>query len=66
MSESGHEKVTIRTSDSDVVVLSVGYFHCLDLTELWIAYGTARSKLRYRALAVFIINKFIDISVNEM
>jgi len=41
---SGHKKISIRTVDSDVVVLAVATFHKLQgqLSELWVAYGTGQ------------------------
>ena len=44
----GHQKVAIRTTDTDVVVLAVSVVHSLELTELWIAFGTGKS-FRYIA-----------------
>ena len=31
----GHAKEIIRTVDSDVVVIAIGHFSSLGLTELW-------------------------------
>lgn len=43
----GHKHVTIRSSDSDVVVLAVAAFEMLkpDMEELWIAFG---ARLHFR------------------
>lgn len=43
---SGHKRITIRTVDSDVVVLAVAFFAKMkDIEELWIAFGT-KNKFR--------------------
>ena len=39
----GHSKVYIRTVDTDVVVLAVHFFSQLNLTELWIGFGSGRT-----------------------
>ena len=36
---AGHRKLTIRTVDTDVVVLAVSLFHTMQLSELWIAFS---------------------------
>ena len=38
--QCGHQKVTIRTVDTDVVVLAISTFNEVQATELWIAFGT--------------------------
>ena len=43
---SGHQRIMIRTSDTDVVVLAVSMAGTLPNCELWVAYGTVKS-LRY-------------------
>ena len=44
----GHTKVSIRTVDTDVVVLAVTSAQRLDIPELWVAFGTGNN---YRFLA---------------
>ncbi len=39
----GHSKITIRTTDTDVVVLAVSSMCHLNIEELWIAFGTGKS-----------------------
>jgi len=39
----GYTKVSIRTLDTDVVVLAVTAAHHLSTTELWIAFGTGKN-----------------------
>lgn len=44
---SGHKKITIRTVDSDVVVLAVSFAAKVQgIEELWIAFGT-KNKFRF-------------------
>ena len=38
-SQSGMGKVMIRTVDTDVVVIALGMFSSLNLSELWISFG---------------------------
>jgi len=45
----GYTKVTIRTVDTDVVVLAVTAAPLLNITELWIAFGAGKS---FRYLSV--------------
>jgi hypothetical protein len=33
-------KVSIRTVDTDVLVLAIAIFHRLELNEVWVAFGT--------------------------
>jgi hypothetical protein len=40
--KQGYSKVTVRTVDTDVVVLGVTSAHRLNITELWIAFGTGK------------------------
>ena len=41
LSETGHRKVSLKTVDTDVVVvIPISLFHKLDLEELWIEFGT--------------------------
>lgn len=42
----GFTKVMLRTVDTDVVVIAVGTFHQMPLSELWIAFGVGKH-LRY-------------------
>lgn len=39
---SGYNQVCIRTVDTDVVVLAVAYVETMNLTELWLAFGTGK------------------------
>jgi hypothetical protein len=39
----GHPKITIRTTGTDVVVLNDSMVMLLDISELWIAFGTGKS-----------------------
>lgn len=34
--------MSIRTVDTDVVVLAIAFFDSLDLDELWVAFGTGK------------------------
>ena len=38
----GHQKVSIRTVDTDVIVLAVSQFQHLQLAELWIEFGVGK------------------------
>ncbi len=38
----GHRKVTLRTVDTDVVVLSLSFFSELGVEELWIEFGVGK------------------------
>lgn len=40
---TGHDKIMIRTVDTDVVVLSTALFANLVLEELWIAFGSGKN-----------------------
>ena len=40
--ESGHQKIQIRTTDTDVVVLAVSFWQALEVKELWIALGVGK------------------------
>ena len=44
--KQGYNKVSIRTVDTDVVVLAVASAHRLNIAELWIAFGAGK-KFRY-------------------
>ena len=41
---SGHRLITIRTVDTDVVVIAIHVFRRLSIEELWIEFGTGRHK----------------------
>ena len=41
--ERGYNKVSIRTDDTDVVVLAVTSAQRLNITELWIAFGAGKN-----------------------
>jgi hypothetical protein len=40
--KQGHHRVSVRTVDSDVLVLAIAMFHQLDARELWIAFGVGK------------------------
>ncbi len=42
--ESGHSKVSIRTVDTDVVVIALAMFQSLTVEELWVEFGTGKNK----------------------
>ena len=42
-SKQGHTKASIRTIESDVVVIRISIFEHLGLQELWIDFGTGKS-----------------------
>ena len=42
-SNSGMKKISIRTVDTDVVVIATGMFTKLELDELWISFGTGKN-----------------------
>lgn len=46
--KEGYTKVVVRTVDTDVVVLAVTAAQRLNITELWVAFGTGKS-FRYLA-----------------
>jgi len=39
----GYQKISIRTIDTDVVVLAVSVVASLDIADLWVAFGTGKS-----------------------
>ncbi len=41
-SNAGKKKVMIRTVDTDVVVIGIGIFQRLSVTELWVSFGTRK------------------------
>lgn len=44
--KEGHQRIMIRTVDTDVVILAISIIPTLNVTELWVAFGTGRH-LRY-------------------
>ena len=48
----GHQKVSIRTVDTDVIVLAVSQFQHLQLAELWIEFGVGK---HYRFMPAHLI-----------
>lgn len=44
----GHTKITVRTVDTDVLVLAIATAHNLSVPELWVAFGTGKN-FRYLA-----------------
>ena len=46
-SENGHQIAMIRTVDTDAVILAISTFNDLDLSELWISFGTKKSHQYY-------------------
>ena len=43
-SQSGMGKVMIGIIDTDVVVIALGMFSSLNLSELWISFGTGKNQ----------------------
>ena len=43
-SQSGMAKVMIRTVETDVVVIALGMFSSLNLSELWISFGVGKNR----------------------
>lgn len=41
--QEGHESVMIRTVDTDVLVLAVGFYHEIKSKYLWVAFGTGKN-----------------------
>jgi hypothetical protein len=39
----GHQKLYIRTVDSDVVILAIHFFDKLKVSELWVGYGRGKT-----------------------
>ena len=39
----GNSKVSIRTVDTDVVILAIKAVECLGITELWVGFGVGES-----------------------
>lgn len=42
----GHQRIKIRSNDTDVVVLAVSSFHTIQAERLWVSYGTGKT-LKY-------------------
>ena len=42
--QSGHRKVTIRSVDTDVVIVCIAVFPHLELDEMWVYYGVGDNK----------------------
>lgn len=42
--ETNHQEISIRTVDTDVVVIAVSMFRELNIEKLWIEFGTGRKK----------------------
>jgi hypothetical protein len=42
--DQGHREACIRTVDSDVVVLAIHHFNHLQLSSLWISFGTGKNR----------------------
>ncbi len=42
--EMNHQEISIRTVDTDVVVIAVSLFHELNVDKLWIEFGSGRNK----------------------
>ena len=55
-SKQGHPKASIRTVDSDVVVIGISIFEHLGLQELWIDFGIGKA---HRHIPVYTIVKNI-------
>ena len=54
-SKKGHNKIMIRTVDTDVVVLAISTFQELALEELWVAFGT-RNNFRYLPIHYYAVS----------
>eukprot|EP00794_Sanderia_malayensis_P020649 gene20649-22686_t len=44
LASSGHQNVTIKTVDTDVVVIATSLFREFGLVQLWIEFGTGKDK----------------------
>ena len=44
--KQGFKRISIRTVDTDIVVLAVGHFQSLNMDELWVHFGV-RNRCRY-------------------
>ncbi len=53
--KQGSEKIAIRTTDTDVVVLAVSVLCQIELDELWLSFGTGKS-FRYIAAHTILSN----------
>jgi hypothetical protein len=43
-SSKGHDKIHIKTVDTDVVVLAIHVFMKLNIKDLWIIFGTSKNR----------------------
>ena len=50
--KQGYKRISIRTVDTDVVVLAVSHFQKLGLDELWICFGSGK---HYRNISIHMI-----------
>ncbi len=39
----GHQRIKIRSNDTDVIVLAVSEFNTIQAERLWVAYGTGKT-----------------------
>ena len=44
LSLSGHERVAIKTVDTDTIIIATSLFRQLHLEQLWIEFGTGKDK----------------------
>ena len=44
LSNLGHQRVTIKTVDTDVIVIAISLFRQLGLMQLWIEFGTGKDR----------------------
>ena len=51
----GYRKLSVRTVDSDIVILAVSMFNEINLEELWLAFGTG-SNFRYIPIHEVVVN----------
>ena len=47
MSDNGIKAITIKTVDTDVVVIAISQFWLLNLDELWIEFGSGKDQMMY-------------------
>ena len=40
---NGLKKIMVRSVDTDVVVIAISIIHKVDVSELWLAFGTGKS-----------------------
>lgn len=53
VSQQGHSKASIRTIDSDVVVIEISMFEHIGLQELWIYFGTEKAQRHIQCILLF-------------